>query len=68
MATRTKCPNCKSGSKGRSLYRCADCRFIGCIKTGVFSTEGCWKKNECPRCGSEKKAEHFGYIGDYDGN
>ena len=68
MATRKQCPNCRSESKDRSLYKCRKCGFIGCFKSGLLGSSGCWKEGACPRCDSTSSWESFGYIGEYDSN
>lgn len=68
MATRRQCPNCGNDTNGYSLSKCKGCGFIGCYKAGILSSSGCWKKIECPRCGSRSGSWQFAYIGDYDGN
>jgi hypothetical protein len=68
MATKRACPNCGSTNKGRSVYRCKNCGFVGCLSAGVFSSSGCWKGSECPRCDKRDTHHKIAIIGEVDSN
>lgn len=62
MAKYNSCPTCGNQEKNTKVLQCRKCGFVGCWKSGILSSTGCYQGSYCPKCQQKEDGKLLGYI------